>query len=389
MDVNITPASFASLTLMITGFTISLILWLFARVNNRSNKMLAAVIISITGAIAVGFMIETRLILVMPHFYRTDQLAYLISWPLAFLYVRSIVLKRGLQRADFIYFVPVLFYVIDFLPFFIRSGSEKIQLIAGDFNGYYAANDFDEGWLTPPGFQFYFRYLVIFFFWLLQLRALLLFYGRTTRRITASRLQSRSWLTYFLISQVFVFTPLFATSYQPDTQWMIAMISVGLPIPLATLRFFLRPEILYGLKLSKGTIDRNTMNNKSLSKDRMETDSKTPHEKEFADRLHEYMSKSKKFLQHRYTINRLATELDMPPHQISTFLNQHLNTSFSEFLNKYRIEYSIERIRNGDARRLTLEALASECGFNNRNSFTTAFKRFTGVTPSEFTKDLA
>ena len=91
----------------------------------------------------------------------------------------------------------------------------------------------------------------------------------------------------------------------------------------------------------------------------------------------------------RNTINRLAAELDIPPHQISTFLNQHMNTSFSEFLNKYRIEYAIERIKNGDARRLTLEALASECGFNNRNSFTTAFKRITGVTPSEFTRDLA
>ena len=398
MNTNVTLASIVILIFIISGLTISLVLWVFAKVDNRSNKLLSATILSITASVAIGFMIQTFVILKMPHFYRTGHIVLLASYPLAFLYVRSVFLKKGVQPSDLVYFIPVFIYIIDFLPFFARSGDEKIRLIGEDLYGYYAANDFDEGWLTPDGFHSYFRYLVMFFFWLMQLRILLLFYGRSTRRIVASRMQSRSWLTWFLASQTMAFVPLFIKPSDLDSQWILAMLSVGLPIPVATLWLFLRPEILYGLKTARDVIDRNAKSSRSLTE---KTESRglvmtkksigtlTPHEQELSDRLHDHMTKSKKFLQHRYTINNLAAELNIPPHQISTFLNQHLNTSFSEFLNRYRIEYCVERIKNGDARRLTLEALASESGFNNRNSFTTSFKRITGVTPSQFARDLA
>lgn len=389
MNTNVTLPSIIGLTFIISGLTISLVLWVFAKVDNRSNKILSATILSITVSVAIGFMIQTFLILKMPHFYRTGHIASLASYPLALLYIRSVLLKKGVEPSDLVFFIPVVFYIIDLLPFFARSGDEKIRLIGEDLYGYYAANDFDEGWLTPIGFHFYFRYLVMSFFWLMQLRILLIFYGRTRRKAAAGRLKSRWWLTFFWASQGLAYLPLLVRPLHLDSQWILAMISFGLPIPVATIWLFLRPEILYGLSRAKDGVDRNVKKSSGVIKNEGAINYKTPQEQELSNRLHEHMSKSKKFLQHRYTINRLAAELDIPPHQISTFLNQHMDTSFSEFLNKYRIEYSIERIKNGDARRLTLEALASECGFNNRNSFTTAFKRITGVTPSEFTRDLA
>jgi len=41
---------------------------------------------------------------------------------------------------------------------------------------------------------------------------------------------------------------------------------------------------------------------------------------------------------------------------------------------------------NGEWKYKTLEAIASEAGFNNRNTFTAAFKKETGQSPSEFLK---
>jgi AraC-like DNA-binding protein len=35
-----------------------------------------------------------------------------------------------------------------------------------------------------------------------------------------------------------------------------------------------------------------------------------------------------------------------------------------------------------------LETIANEAGFNNRNTFISAFKKVTGIKPSEFLKDI-
>ena len=59
---------------------------------------------------------------------------------------------------------------------------------------------------------------------------------------------------------------------------------------------------------------------------------------------------------------------------------------FSDYLNRFRIEYC-ERIMNDtSAGAFSFKELAFKCGFNNRNTFTTAFKKFTGKTPSEYIK---
>ena len=389
MSPHVTLASFVSLALIITGLTISIILWLFARVNDRSNKILSAAILSLTAALVFGLINQTYLILELPHFYRLGLVAALISYVLTYFYVRSVVLKRSIRPRDLLHAIPVCIYIIDFLPFFILPAHEKLPLIQLDLYGYYEVSNSNEGWLTPPGFHFYVRHLVMIVYWVLQFRLLFLFYSRTTGTITSSRLKTRSWLTYFIVSQVIGFAPLFIKPHDVHAQWILAIVSAGLPILITTIWLFLQPGILYGLNIPKYPVDHLAKKHRDTIEKETATNPGTLYELEFSERLHGYMEKSRKFLQHRYTINHLAGELGVPPHQLSSFLNQQLNTSFPEFLNKFRIEYCIERIKNGDARRLTLEALASECGFNNRNSFTAAFKRLTGVTPSEFMRDLA
>ena len=53
---------------------------------------------------------------------------------------------------------------------------------------------------------------------------------------------------------------------------------------------------------------------------------------------------------------------------------------------KYRIGYAVKLYNEGKVPNLNINGLASECGFNNRNFFTTAFKELLGLTPSEYFK---
>jgi len=103
-------------------------------------------------------------------------------------------------------------------------------------------------------------------------------------------------------------------------------------------------------------------------------------------RLKDLMTEKKPFLQRGYNIKELANELEIPVHQMSAFLNQELGIHFSDHINKYRIDHCIELINTNLSGRPNLQQLSKICGFNNRSSFTTAFKKFTGQKPFDYIK---
>jgi len=103
-------------------------------------------------------------------------------------------------------------------------------------------------------------------------------------------------------------------------------------------------------------------------------------------RLNDLMTEKKPFLQSKYQIKDLADELQIPVHQLSAFLNQVLGMHFSDHINKYRIDHCIELINANSSDRPSLQKLSRICGFNNRSSFTTAFKKFTGQKPFDYIK---
>jgi AraC-like DNA-binding protein len=101
-------------------------------------------------------------------------------------------------------------------------------------------------------------------------------------------------------------------------------------------------------------------------------------------RIQEFLSEKKAFLQQRYSLSQLALDIDIPRHHLSTFINHYYEINFNDLINKYRVSYSKEMIINGEWKQKKLSAIAEESGFNNRNTFTTAFKKVTGQNPSVF-----
>ncbi|WP_121147007.1 helix-turn-helix domain-containing protein [Tenacibaculum discolor] len=70
-------------------------------------------------------------------------------------------------------------------------------------------------------------------------------------------------------------------------------------------------------------------------------------------------------------------------------MNQYKNTSFSNYVNQLRIEYTVEKLKNDTLwRKYTVKAIAQEVGFKNAESFSKAFYKFTSIKPSYFIKEL-
>ena len=96
------------------------------------------------------------------------------------------------------------------------------------------------------------------------------------------------------------------------------------------------------------------------------------------------MEKERLYLNPELTVAAMAEHTSLPQKQISATLNQHLQKSFNEFVNEYRVRAIRERLCNGGADNLTIAAVAYEGGFNSLPTFQRAFKTITGKTPREF-----
>jgi AraC-like DNA-binding protein len=100
--------------------------------------------------------------------------------------------------------------------------------------------------------------------------------------------------------------------------------------------------------------------------------------------LHSAMEKDKLYLNPALTVATVADHTGVPTKNISAILNQHLQKSFNEFVNEYRVNAIRQRLLNGETRKFTIAGLAYEAGFNSLPTFQRAFKSVTGQTPSEF-----
>lgn len=85
----------------------------------------------------------------------------------------------------------------------------------------------------------------------------------------------------------------------------------------------------------------------------------------------------------------VAERLKVPTHVLSTLINKDLNKTFFELLNQYRVEEFIRIAADPKYAKYSIMGIANEVGFNSKSSFNTAFKKHSGLTPSEYLKQAA
>ena len=94
------------------------------------------------------------------------------------------------------------------------------------------------------------------------------------------------------------------------------------------------------------------------------------------------------YIQKEFSLSQMSFDLKIPERFLSNYFNKELEISFSEWRKNLRIDYVCKMIEAGDAKNLTIEAIASNAGFASRSKFIDAFKERKGVTPSAFIKSI-
>jgi AraC-like DNA-binding protein len=99
-------------------------------------------------------------------------------------------------------------------------------------------------------------------------------------------------------------------------------------------------------------------------------------------KLKQIMEVQKPFLKPSFSLPELAQLMNLSVHLVSQIINDKLGKSFFEMIAEYRIEEAKKLLVNQP--NIKIEEIAEQVGYNSKSSFNTAFKKFTGKTPSEF-----
>lgn len=83
-----------------------------------------------------------------------------------------------------------------------------------------------------------------------------------------------------------------------------------------------------------------------------------------------------------------SLKMNLSKSAINDFVYRKSNSSFVELLNQYRISYMKELLEARKYNEFTIEALSEMSGFSNRRTMYNAFKKSTGITPTEFIQRL-
>lgn len=101
-----------------------------------------------------------------------------------------------------------------------------------------------------------------------------------------------------------------------------------------------------------------------------------------ADLLSRIMEEGKLFTSGDISLAKLAAEIRSTPHVISQVINEKFGKSFFGWISEYRIAESKVLLKQHP--NYKIEEIADRVGYSSKSSFNTAFKKITGMTPSQY-----
>lgn len=382
MEISFDSITFVHLAAVVVGIVSAVVILYFGFRTNPVNQPLGIGQLSVSLGIFVSFSIVSQLIVYWPFLYRLGNVFVLIFIPMPYLYTVFYTKKRLWKWYDILHAIPLLIFLVDYWDVIWMTSAQKTELILQEVNDLDLWGKFTQGRFIGPGFHQEFRTVLFSLYWVAQV-VLLVKWARRQPFLTHEDKVWKNWMVLFLGCQFFMWFPFYLTIFWLDkmiTYHIVNSFSVGW-LMLSSLSLFFYPSLLYGKPFEGG--NRISKLTKTLLKARISE----VEEKKLEDIMQVIesgMDKKRFFLKMGYTINDFSKDIDVPVYLISRTLSTFRGMGFVDYTNQKRVLYCIGRFNEGDWSNYKVEAIASECGFSNRNSFTNAFKKFLGTSPSEY-----
>lgn len=305
--------------------------------------------------------------------------------PLLLLWVLKLINQTPLSKWHLMHFLPAILYLYLTLPEAISmSEATRMERINnyrefGDWVSY-SQNTMDmlSGLLWHP-------YAYVFF-------ALACLVWR--RRLLPKR--TYHWLLSMLVLHVAMWCAV-----------VFGMVFVPWPLPLVFLASYLPAvvwvNLLAWMSLSYLQLkapeqipseDPTDDNSKNFQQTCSEKESKAKYQhtrlnqeqqQQIAHQLEALMAQ-KVYTQSRLSLSDVAELIEIAPHYVSQVINDHYQCNFTDFINRYRLNAVKNQLEDQGLQQNTILDIALENGFNSKTTFNAAFKKDTGITPSQYRK---
>ncbi len=303
--------------------------------------------------------------------------------PVTFFYVKSLLFRElRLRRLDYIHFIPGLIYNIYIVAIFVLD----VSIFEGN---YFYADDKDKDldlWYQVLGFLSMLGYFGLSLYTYVKYKRAIYAVVSYAEEIVFK------WVGRFLIILVgllilrllfFVLNPEWAEF--GSKFWYYAWYSIIFYfIAIYGYRHSIRTEVV---------INMPYVGDRSLSmEDNMEhaeSDKKAPleHLDVLKSQIDELMREKHLYVNSQLSLIDVSKEMNTNPRNVSQIINQGFDMNFNDFVNQYRTNLMVDKIKNQEHLQKTILSLAFECGFNSKSTFNRAFKKYTGKTPIQFIKN--
>lgn len=357
------------------GFTFSLLLMFVKRINQDANKFLGIVALIIVLWNIWVLSLDFDIFRYFPYFYVIPLNFSLALGPALYLYTKRMTQFQKKDRSRvWIHFVPVIFEVI--LHFFMVKEAWSKSSIAANTVVFAT-------WM--PIIQLC-AIISILIYSIRSLKLIRLYHQYVKQNYSHDAKYSLKWLYRLIVAFAivwFLLVPYTLVDYLLfDFQLGIQdYYPLYLLLSIVTLwisaEAFLKPEVI----LLESTSSSKEV---EVQVDKPEID---PEIVKTAGWLTEQMERNLFYLDPELTLKSLGQALDIHPNMLSKVINEGLQKNFSDFVNGYRVEAVIKRLKDPAYDQITLLGISFDCGFNSKTTFNRVFKNITSKTPHQYKKD--
>lgn len=356
--------------------------WLLVtkRVNQFSNRVLGALMLVFSADLAMAAFLGFNLHVAYPFVIGIDYPLTLLYGPLIYLYVHTMVSgSKQLKKQQLLHFLPFALLVLYMIPFYSTPGPEKLALLDNASAALY-------GWEMMTHFKVIFNLSYLPF----VLVMLSKYQKQLETNFSYIELRNLSWLQNFIIGGVIlallaaVFHTLTTLGENSGLFADLTLIAVTIFVYSIGYLGLRQPEVFTDFETGLAIDNTAETHPKSYSKSGLDEETG----RMLFEKLLSLMENEKCYRENELSLRELAEKMEISAHNLTEIINRYAEKNFYDFVNSYRVNEVISRMKNTESDKLTILALALESGFNSKSSFNSVFKKHTGYTPSQYRKQL-
>lgn len=357
---------------IVQGFFVALLLNSRSVKRSRANIFLSVLLIALSFSIAHILYAGQVLTHLSVKVYSIGDPTFFLIAPFLWLYTTELTRERVRFSWRMVFhFLPFLLIIVASLSFQSIGSDEVISAL-------------NEGHRIGS-VLFWIGVLVQFSCYLLFIHKRWTKYQSVIQQeVSNTENVSISWVRFFmgvfLLVNLFFLFSLFAVIHMESKAWLFKSVGVIFSLSIFALGYkgILQREIL-----------QTSAREESVDLPPIAPKENKPQDQELIDKIVGYMNDKKPYLDPELTLSTLARELSLNRSQLSQLINGCMGDNFYNFVNRFRVEEVKKLMVDPKYHNLNMLGLALEAGFKSKSTFNLIFKRFTGLTPTEYKKNLS